>query len=75
MMGRLPKLRVARGRSCSTDHEVAGARILSLYESRTVIPGLVDLVHVRNEGAAFGLLNNLDIPYKSVRPRRWQSLQ
>ena len=39
---------------------------LGLYESRTVIPGLVDLVHVRNEGVAFGLLNNLDIPYKSV---------
>lgn len=39
---------------------------LSLYESATVIPGLVDLVHVRNEGVAFGLLNNLDIPYKAV---------
>jgi signal peptidase II len=39
---------------------------LSLYESRTLIPGLVDLVHVRNEGVAFGLLNNLNLPYKAV---------
>lgn len=39
---------------------------LPLYDSLTVIPGLVDLVHVRNEGVAFGLLNNIDIPYKAA---------
>lgn len=39
---------------------------IGLYDSRTVIPGLLDLVHVRNEGVAFGLLNNIDLPYKSV---------
>ena len=39
---------------------------LPLYDSRTLIPGLVDLVHVRNEGVAFGLLNNLNLPYKAV---------
>ncbi len=35
-----------------------------LYDSRTVIPGLIDLVHVRNEGIAFGLLNSFDFEYK-----------
>jgi signal peptidase II len=39
---------------------------LGLYDSSTVIPGLVDLVHVRNEGVAFGLLNNTDLPYKTA---------
>lgn len=39
---------------------------LGLYDSRTIIPGLLDLVHVRNEGVAFGLLNNVDLPYKSA---------
>jgi len=39
---------------------------LGLYESITVIPGLLDLVHVRNEGVAFGLLNNTNLPYKAV---------
>jgi signal peptidase II len=39
---------------------------LGLYDSTTVIPGLLDLVHVRNEGVAFGLLNNTDLPYKAV---------
>jgi signal peptidase II len=39
---------------------------LTYGESLTVIPGLLNLVHVRNEGVAFGLLNNLDIPYKAV---------
>ena len=39
---------------------------LGLYDSSTVIPGLVDLVHVRNEGVAFGLLNNTDLPYNTA---------
>ena len=29
-----------------------------------VIPGLLDLTHVQNTGAAFGLLNAADFPYK-----------
>lgn len=40
--------------------------VVPLYESRPLIAGLVDLVHVRNEGVAFGLLNNLDLRYKWV---------
>ena len=39
---------------------------LGLYDSKTVIPGFLDLVHVRNEGVAFGLLNTADIPYKAA---------
>jgi signal peptidase II len=39
---------------------------LSLGESRTLIPGLADLTHVQNTGAAFGLLNSIDFPYKPV---------
>jgi signal peptidase II len=34
------------------------------YESRTVIPGFVDLIHVHNEGVAFGLLNDAHLPFK-----------
>ena len=37
-----------------------------LHESVTVIPGLLDLTHVQNTGAAFGLLNAADFPYKPV---------
>jgi len=37
---------------------------LPLYESRTVIPGVVDLIHVHNEGVAFGLLNDKSLPFK-----------
>jgi signal peptidase II len=35
-------------------------------DSRNIIPGFLDLTHVQNTGAAFGLLNNIDFPYKSV---------
>jgi signal peptidase II len=38
--------------------------LVPMYETRPLIEGLVDLVHVRNEGVAFGLLNNLDLRYK-----------
>ena len=36
-----------------------------LYESVSVIEGFLDLTHIRNTGAAFGLLNSLDIPFKA----------
>jgi signal peptidase II len=39
---------------------------LPLHESVTVIPGLVDFTHVRNTGAAFGFLDSVDFPYKTV---------
>lgn len=39
---------------------------LPLHESVTVIPGLMDFTHVRNTGAAFGFLDAVDFPYKTV---------
>ena len=38
---------------------------LPLHDSWTIIPGLLDLTHVRNTGAAFGLLNAIDFAYKA----------
>ena len=37
-----------------------------LARERTVIPGLLDLTHVHNTGAAFGLLNAVDFPCKPL---------
>ncbi len=39
---------------------------LPLHESLPVIPGLVDFTHVRNTGAAFGLLSSADFPFKTT---------
>jgi len=39
---------------------------IALHDSIEVIPGLLNLVHVRNTGAAFGFLNLADIAYKRV---------
>ena len=38
--------------------------VVPLFETRPLVSGLIDIVHVRNEGVAFGPLNNLDIRYK-----------
>ena len=40
--------------------------MLPLHESVTIVPGFLDFTHVRNTGAAFGLLNAVDIPFKPV---------
>jgi signal peptidase II len=37
---------------------------LGLYDHVPVIPGFLDITHVQNTGAAFGLLNAADFPYK-----------
>jgi signal peptidase II len=37
---------------------------MALWEQRELIPGLLNLTHVQNTGAAFGLLNAADFPYK-----------
>lgn len=37
---------------------------VSPFETRPLIPGLVDLAHVRNEGVAFGLFNTLNLQHK-----------
>ncbi len=41
-------------------------RTLTIHESMTVIPGVLDFTHVRNTGAAFGFLNAADFPFKTV---------
>jgi len=37
-----------------------------LHSSRTLIPGVLDLTHVQNSGAAFGILNAADFPHKAA---------
>jgi signal peptidase II len=39
---------------------------LPLHSSVTLLPGLVDFTHVRNTGAAFGILNGADFPFKTA---------
>jgi signal peptidase II len=39
---------------------------LPLYAKRVIIPSLLDVTHVQNTGAAFGLLNAANFPYKSA---------
>jgi signal peptidase II len=39
---------------------------LALHESVVVIPGFLDLTRVHNTGAAFGMLNSVDFPFKTV---------
>ncbi len=39
---------------------------LLLHESVTLVPGFLDFTHVRNTGAAFGILNSADFPFKTV---------
>ncbi|MBM42998.1 MAG: signal peptidase II [Acidobacteria bacterium] len=39
---------------------------ISLHDSIEVIPGLFNLVHVRNTGAAFGFLNSADMANKQL---------
>jgi signal peptidase II len=37
---------------------------MALWDSTPLIPGFLNLTHVQNTGAAFGLLNATDFPYK-----------
>jgi len=39
---------------------------LPLHSNREIVPGFLDFTHVRNTGAAFGILNAVDFPMKSV---------
>jgi signal peptidase II len=39
---------------------------LPLHSSVTLLPGFVDFTHVRNTGAAFGILNGADFPFKTA---------
>ena len=37
-----------------------------LYEGVPVVPGFFNLTRVHNTGAAFGMLNNMDFPFKTA---------
>jgi len=39
---------------------------LPVYASVTIVPGFMDFTHVPNTGAAFGLLNAADFPFKTA---------
>lgn len=39
---------------------------MELWESINVIPGFLNLTRVHNTGAAFGMLNTADLPFKAV---------
>jgi len=39
---------------------------IPLYEKKVIVPGLLDFTHVQNTGAAFGILNAANFPYKSA---------
>jgi signal peptidase II len=41
-------------------------RTLGLHEYVSLVDGLLSLSHVRNRGAAFGLLSDWDVPYQAV---------
>jgi signal peptidase II len=38
---------------------------IPLYAKRSIIPNLLDFTHVQNTGAAFGVLNAAEFPFKS----------
>lgn len=38
---------------------------LALHDSINVVPGMLDITHVRNTGAAFGMLNDMQFRYKA----------
>src|ERR1700675_1154591 len=39
---------------------------LAEYDSVKVIPGLLDITRAHNTGAAFGILNGVEFPYKAA---------
>jgi len=39
---------------------------IPLYSKKVIIPNLLDFTHVQNSGAAFGLLNAAEFPFKSA---------
>jgi signal peptidase II len=41
-------------------------RALPLYEYRPIVDGLLSFSHVRNRGAAFGILSDAELPYQSA---------
>lgn len=42
------------------------AKFPDLYGSVSIVPGLLNLTRVHNTGAAFGVMNAIDFPFKTV---------
>jgi len=62
-----PELWLAVGLIVADQLSKAAVRIyIPLYDSVEVIPGLLNLTHALNTGAAFGFLDRLDFAYKTV---------
>jgi len=40
--------------------------MVPVHDSVTIIPGFMDFTHVLNSGAAFGILNGTEFPFKTV---------
>lgn len=41
-------------------------RYIPLFDTVTIVPGLLDLIHIHNAGVAFGFLNDLDPRYRTI---------
>ena len=41
-------------------------RSLELHDYRSLVDGLLSISHVRNRGAAFGILSDADLPYQAM---------
>ncbi len=39
---------------------------IPLFDTVTIIPGLLDLVHIHNAGVAFGIMNDVEHPYRTA---------
>jgi signal peptidase II len=62
-----PELWLAVGLIVADQLSKAAVRIyIPLYDSVEVIPGLLNLTHALNTGAAFGFLDRLDFAYKTL---------
>lgn len=46
--------------------KIAIERTIALYETHCIIPGFFNLVHSRNQGAAFGMFAGSSSPYRLV---------
>ena len=67
--GRRPRLEVWLAFALIIADQVSKAAVrayIPLYDSVEVIPGLLNLTHALNTGAAFGFLDHLDFAYKAV---------
>ena len=68
-----PELWLAVGLIIADQLSKAAVRAyIPLYDSVEVIPGLLNLTHALNTGAAFGFLDRLDFAYKTLVVACWR---